>query len=590
MDWIALTGLLAALVATAGAAFLELRGRTRAALGCLVLAAVCLRVPPAAHLGLSPWDERYHALVARNALEHPLVPMLVAEPVVEPAPDDWRHAHVWLHKPPGMTWLIAASYALFGANEIALRVPSVLVSSLGVALVFAIARRFASQRAALLAAALAAWHARSLLLVAGLRATDHVDVGMTSAVALGALAALRAGESLGDVRARFASRVALVGAATALAYYVKETPALIVPAILFFALAARGAGWRTRIGAVAGALGVALLLVLPWQLYTAHAFPELAAFARARGSRYFLNVVDHQGGPWYFHLANLPLDFGWLAPIALAAFARESLRARPELRPALWWALAVYGVFTLAATKMQSYVLVAAPAVFAALGWFAVDALSPRLRGLALLTVAANALLAVLLVEAPFDAKARDPLWARELRRLGAEVARLPPGKRVIFGVGSPIECMFYVRATCAPGEPSTADADEARARGFAVAVYGESALPGVTSLPIDPDSVAARRLVAALQLRGARDALIFNARDAADLREYVQRSLQHASASAELPAPSRGLRRKLDAGALLVVLLRPGEPPPDALQRAFPQALFFADATYARELHSASP
>ena len=587
MDWIALTGTATAIAATAGAAIAERRGDRRSSLGCLVLAAICLRVPPAAHFWLAPWDERYHALVAKHELERPLVPMLVAEPLVEPAEDDWRNAHVWLHKPPGMTWLIAASYALFGVNEIALRVPSVLLSSFGVLLVFAIARRFASERAALLAAALAAWNARSLLLVAGLRATDHVDVGMTFAVALGALAALRAAESLGESPSRFGARVALVGVATAGAYYAKETPALIVPAILFFALAARGASLRTRVAAAGAAFAVALLLVAPWQLYTAHAFPEAAAFARARGSRYFLNVVDHQGGPWYYHLANLPLDFGWLAPVAVAAFAYESLRARPELRPAVYWLLCVYGVFTLAATKMQSYVLVAAPAVFTALGWLAVDGLPRRLHRWVLFFVAANAAFAVLSVEAPLEAKARDPLWARELRRLGAEVERLPPGKRVVFGVTTPTECMFYARATCVSGQPSAAQVAAARANGFAVAVYGESELPGVTALPIDPDTVAARRLVAELQRTGTREALVFNARDAADLREYVVRTLRHASVSEELPSPSRWLRRKLERGAALVVLLPPGTPPPEKLRGEFPQALFLDDGTYARELDS---
>lgn len=588
MDGLALTGIALAVVASAAAAFAARGGRVHAALGCLVVAALCLRIPPAAHLGLAPWDERYHALVAKNALADPFVPKLIAEPLAEPAPDDWRHAHVWLHKPPLMTWLIAASYALFGVNELALRVPSVLLSSALVWLVFALARRFASDGAALLAAALAAWQARSLLLVAGLRATDHVDVGMTFAVALGALSALRAAESLGQ--ARFWPRIALAGAATAGAYYVKETPALVIPALLFFALAARGASWRVRVAATAVALGGALALVLPWQLYTAHAFPELAAYARARGGRYFMNVVDSQGGPWYYHLANLPLDFGWLAPVALVWLAVQSLRARPELRPLAAWVALVYAVFTLAATKMQSYVLVAAPAVFIALGWFALDALPRRLHRVALLLLAANAALGVWSVEAPLEAKARDPLWARELRRLGEEVERLPAGKRVVFGVASPIECMFYAGATCVAGQPSADAVARAQAAGFAVAVYGPARLAEVTSIPIDPRTEPARRLAGALRRVGALEALVFNARDAADLRAYLVRSLRHVSVSGELPAPSRHLQRKLDHGATLVVLLPPGTPTPEAVRAAFPQALFLDDATYAHEINSDAP
>jgi hypothetical protein len=453
-----------------------------------------------------------------------------------------------------------------------------------VCLVFALGRRFASERAALVAAALAAWHARSLLLVAGARATDHIDVGMIFAVALGALAALRAAESLGE--ARFWPRVALAGAATAGAYYVKETPALVVPAILFFAVSARGASWRVRVTATALALGVAVALVLPWQLHIAHRFPELAAFARARGRRYFMNVVDSQGGPWYYHLANLPLDFGWLAPAALVWLGVESLRGKPELRPLAAWAALVYAVFTLAATKMQSYVLVAAPAVFVAVAWFALDALPRRLHRLVLIAIAANAAFAVWTVEAPFEAKARDPLWARELRRLGEEVEHLPAGKRVVFNVHWRTECMFYARATCMAGEPTPDVLARARAEGFAVASYGPSRLPGVTEIAIDPRAQPARRLAHELQRAGAREALVFNARDPADLREYLTRVLPHASVSSELPAASRHLRRKLEHGATLAILLPPGTPAPEAVRAAFPEALFLEDESYAREIH----
>ncbi|HXZ84299.1 MAG TPA: glycosyltransferase family 39 protein, partial [Myxococcota bacterium] len=572
-------------------------GRVRAAALWLVLAAALLRVPPAAHLALSPWDERFHALVARNALEHPLVPMLIEHPLVEPAADDWRHAHVWLHKPPLTTWLMAAAFALCGGNEIALRVPSILLASAGVWLVFALARRFVSERAALCAAGLAAWQARSLYLVAGLRATDHVDVLMTFAVALGALAAARAAESLDGPRSRFVRRTALVGCASALAWYAKETPALVVPAILFLLLCARGARWRTRIAAPAAALLLAAALVAPWLLYTARAFPAVAAVARARGAHYFLHVVDHQGGPWYFHLANLPGDFGWLAPVAVALFALEALRRRRELLSLLGWVALVYGAFTLAATKMQSYVLIAGPALFAALGWLAFDAwpIAPgralrALHALLLAALFANAAASVLSVEAPFSPHARDPLWASELRRLGAAVESLPPGKRVVFGAPSPLECMFYARATCVAGAAGAEEVARARAAGFAVAVYGQSGVPGALEIPLDPRTLPARKLAAALRAAGAREALVFNARDGADLREYLVHRLRHASVSPELPRRSRRLARKLASGATLAVLIPPGSAPPQSLRAEFPEALFLEDATYARELQSRAP
>ncbi|HTO69700.1 MAG TPA: glycosyltransferase family 39 protein [Myxococcota bacterium] len=588
MDWLAWVGVAAALAAT-GIALLATRAeRTRAAVGWLVLAAALLRVPPAAHFSLSAWDERYHAVVARNEMRHPFVPMLVAAPLEEPAPDDWRHAHVWLHKPPLTTWLMALAMAAFGANEVALRVPSILAASLAVALVFALARRFVSERAALFAAGLAAWQARSLLLVAGVRATDHVDVMLSAAVALGAVAAVRAAEAADGPPRRFARRTALVGGATALAWYAKETPALVVPALFLFLLLAREASWRARLLAPAGALAVAAALVAPWLGYTAQAFPAVAAVARARGGRYFWNVVDKQGGPWWFHFANLPLDFGWLAPAALLGFAFVALRRRRELLPLVAWVALVYGTFSLAATKMQSYPLVAAPALFVALGWLAWDAV-PRAAARAALcaVLCGNAAWTALAVEAPLTAKARDPLWAAELRRLGAEVERMPEGRRVVFGTPAPTECLFYARATCVAAPADAATVARASAQGFFVATYGEGAIPGALHISIDPRAVPARNLVQALRSAGAHEALVFNAAHAADLREYLVRQMRHTYVSESLPRPSKRLTRKLAEGATLAVLLPPGAEPPAELAAEFPEALYLEDATYARELSS---
>ena len=589
MDALALFGTVAAVGATAAAVYEARRDRVRRALAWLALAALCLRVPPAAHFYLSEWDERYHALVARNALEQGwLPPRLVAEPVAEPRPDDWRHAHVWLHKPPLSTWLMAASLAAFGTSEPALRVPSALASVLLVLAVFALARRFVSRNAALAAAGFCAWNARIIQLAAGARATDHVDLLFVLAVALGALAALRASELCS------AGRVALVGVATAAAYYVKETPALVIPAVFFFALCARGASWRARVAAPSAALGLALCLVLPWQLYVARAFPEVAAVARARGARYFLNVVDHQGGPWYYHFANLPLDFGWLAPVALAWLGWQAWRARPELRPLVWWLALVYGVFTLAATKMQSYVLIAAPVMFVALGGFVFDAVrrdSPRwlrsLHALASLALVAGAAVAVLRVEGPFEAKVRDPLWARELRWLAGEVEKLPAGKRAVFGVAWPVECMYYARATCLSDPPTPEAVARARTAGFAVAAYGDAAGTDAVAIPYDPATGPARRLVTEIEAAGAERALVYNADHAPDLRAYLNKHLRHSNVSEELPDSSRRLARKISGGATLVILIPPDDPLASRLRQQFPGARFIEDATYARAVDS---
>jgi 4-amino-4-deoxy-L-arabinose transferase len=55
---------------------------------CLRLHTVC------ADPYLQPWDERYHALVARNMMTQPLVPQLYADPALDYDYRDWTSNRV----------------------------------------------------------------------------------------------------------------------------------------------------------------------------------------------------------------------------------------------------------------------------------------------------------------------------------------------------------------------------------------------------------------------------------------------------------------------------------------------------------------
>src|SRR5205807_2741689 len=113
-----------ALIAIAlAAAALRLRSRPRLAAALLALSGTAIALAMSADDFLHEWDERYHALVGLHLIRHPLVPTLYERPI--PGPQDWGHAHIWIHKPPLPLWLIAASLKLFGHSEIAVRLPSV---------------------------------------------------------------------------------------------------------------------------------------------------------------------------------------------------------------------------------------------------------------------------------------------------------------------------------------------------------------------------------------------------------------------------------------------------------------------------------
>ncbi len=83
---------------------------------------------------LNLWDERFHALVAKNMMNHPLMPTLYDDPVVDMAYDRWDRYYIWLHKQPLFLWQIMLSFKIFGLSEFSLRIPNIVM---GTALVIA---------------------------------------------------------------------------------------------------------------------------------------------------------------------------------------------------------------------------------------------------------------------------------------------------------------------------------------------------------------------------------------------------------------------------------------------------------------------
>ena len=125
------------------------------ALTLLFLTAFILRLSfSGAELFLHDWDERFHALVARNMMEHPFTPMLIKQPFAPYDPNLWCCNHIWIHKQPLFLWQMAFSMNIFGVNELALRLPSILSGSLAVLLTARIGLLMTGKRVISLFAAL----------------------------------------------------------------------------------------------------------------------------------------------------------------------------------------------------------------------------------------------------------------------------------------------------------------------------------------------------------------------------------------------------------------------------------------------------
>jgi len=75
------------------------------ALFFIVLSGFLFFVYTASDFFLHVWDERYHALVAKNLTKHPFFPTLYDKPILPFDYKSWVGNHIWLHKQPLPLWL-----------------------------------------------------------------------------------------------------------------------------------------------------------------------------------------------------------------------------------------------------------------------------------------------------------------------------------------------------------------------------------------------------------------------------------------------------------------------------------------------------
>ncbi|MEQ1918581.1 MAG: glycosyltransferase family 39 protein, partial [Elusimicrobiota bacterium] len=339
---------------------------TRAALGLILLFGFGLRWRAANHQYISQWDEAYHALVAKNLTKHPLEPTLYEEKVLSSDDREWTKAGVWLHKPPLPLWLMAASIKVFGENELSIRLPSVVLDTITILLIFFIAAELfvaANLSAGILAAASYALNPLMIRLVSGRIPDDGPHVVnvffITLTVYLFAVSArknsrahaLAAGLSLG-LGTLCMSAVALLGLAASLP-------------VLFSLRGARGSARLLAVSAVPFAA-----VALPWPLYCLSRWPDLWRHESALQTSHLFTVLEGHAHSWWWYLKILPVQYGGSAVLAWAVLAaaviytaREASRRKDAgLAAALCWLAIPYVFFSLIATKLYSYVAVAVPA------------------------------------------------------------------------------------------------------------------------------------------------------------------------------------------------------------------------------------
>lgn len=452
--------------------------RTAFLLGLVVALGFGLRFRAANHPYIGQWDEAYHALVAKNLAAHPWEPRLYEEKVLPSDDKEWTRAGTWLHKPPLPLWFMAAGMRIFGPGELSFRIPSVLLDTAAVLLIFLLGRELSGSEedeGGLMAACLYALNPLMIRLVSGTVPDDSVHVINTFFITLSVyLFAVRraflGGLSVG-LGTLCLSGIALLGFAAPL-------PLL----------------WKARERkAWPYALGGFLLAASPWPLYAMSRWPGLYRHESALQFDHLFRALEGHAHAWWWYLKILPVHVavpgaGWLVWPLLAAAAVHAWRRR-SFAVLLWIALP-YAFFSLIATKLYSYPSAAMPAVCLLAGSAAAAALKrgPLARGAVALVLLA---LAATRLRADYSA----PVWNEvydypALRDVSFKIAA-EPGKKIVLNVkdGKAAQVMYYSGVPAYPDAPTPALLKELRESGRRVFVFraeGESvSAPGASVVPL---------------------------------------------------------------------------------------------------------
>lgn len=454
------------------------KGNWTTAVLLLMFCGLALRIYTSSDFFLHTWDERYHALVAKNLINHPLTPTLYDNPILPYDYKNWTANHIWVHKQPLPLWTMAVSMWLFGVNEIALRLPSIIFATIGIWLSFYIGRYFFNKKIGYLTAFFFSINGLIIELTGGRVATDHIDIFFLFFIELAIVFSI-----LFSLKQKTVFNV-LAGVSMGAAILSKWLPAIIVVPIWLLIVA--DSGKFTTKGILKQfiiLLTACILIFLPWQLYIYKVFPFEATWEASFNFKHITEVLEERTGPFYYFIDRIRINYGELIYLPLLWFlwrTFQNIRDKKRLAISIWVLLPLI-FFSLAKTKMQAYILFISPAFFIMTAdfFFMLNDYKKNhklkwLCNLILFLLIALPVRYMIERVKPFDESNRNPDWAIELRKLNDRKI----SKGVLLNYDNPIEAMFYTNFTAYQNIPNRNKIADLVADGYTVIINDDGKLP----------------------------------------------------------------------------------------------------------------
>jgi 4-amino-4-deoxy-L-arabinose transferase len=196
---------------------------------------------------------------------------------------------------------MAASMKVFGTNEVAIRIPSLLLSTFAIGLIFGLGRSLTNTRVAYIASFLFAINGIVLEVGSGRTATDHIDLVFMVMILASVWSAQKYVLNGFDWKWNV-----LTGVLIGLAILSKWLPALIVLPIWYSFNKHVKRKLDTFFFRDLILLLLSIIIVAaPWQLYIRAFFPLEAAWESSFNLRHIFEPLDKMSGSFFYHFNTI---------------------------------------------------------------------------------------------------------------------------------------------------------------------------------------------------------------------------------------------------------------------------------------------
>ncbi|MGD0710464.1 MAG: glycosyltransferase family 39 protein [Bacteroidales bacterium] len=437
---------------------------------------------------LNLWDERFHALVAKNLLSHPLRPTLYDDPVVNMAYNHWDNAIIWLHKQPLFLWQIALSFKLFGVSEFTLRLPSAILSSFLILFSYRTGKLLISKRVGFYTAFLFSTSFYMIELISGRQDVDHNDIAFLFYVSASIWAW---SEYIVSGKKYW---IILIGVFSGGAVICKWLTGLLVYSgwLIYSVLSNKTEIKRYK--DIIFSFIIALIIILPWQIFTFIKYPADALYEFNYNSMHFTRVMEGHAGSVWFHFNNIGTMYGKLVLyLLLPGLILLYLKIKNKFIAVSFvsFPIIIYLFYTLAKTKMQSYPIVVAMPVFMSLACI-IDFVFSKIELIRIPKIIISVVLFLIIVFTGFmnldinKIQEKHTLWKtdNQYTRMLAHNKEIfltlndsLPGNSVIFNVKGRhyVEAMFYTGFPAYNFIPTEAQYKDVRSKGKTIVIFETS-------------------------------------------------------------------------------------------------------------------